>query len=175
MLSCVEVIPSGSIDRQICCPFRDVWYCNRADKERLAKHIFIFLLQGAVIIAEIEYQRTHQGRTLERYCSSIAVYIRHEAIAFIEIFCDDSLCLLTITPRLGVRHITMYSHQRQIDTCLYPAHQTLYIGLVFVLIAWTEETTCVVCPPRKSRCLQSQTCHNLSAECLPIVADISTP
>ena len=69
----------------------------------------------------------------------------------------------------------MHTHQRQVHTDLYPAQHALYIVLVGVLVAGTEESAGIVCPPGKSRCLHAEACHNLSAQGLPVVAHVAAP
>ena len=69
----------------------------------------------------------------------------------------------------------MNTHQRQIDRSLYPTQHAFDIVLIGVLVARTEESTSVVGPPRNTSSLNTQTCHDLATEGLPIVAHIATP
>ena len=69
----------------------------------------------------------------------------------------------------------MHAHQRQEHTRLNPAQHAFDVGGIVVLIARTEEAAGIVGPPRHTRCLHSQSGHNLPAESLPVVAHVATP
>ena len=62
----------------------------------------------------------------------------------------------------------MNTHQWQIYRQLSPAQHTLYVSRVGVLVLRTEETTCIIRPPRYSGSLHTQSGYYLAAESLPV-------
>ena len=69
----------------------------------------------------------------------------------------------------------MHTHQRQIDTGLYPTEHPFDIVLIVVLVSGTEEPTCVVSPPGDTCGLHAETRRDLTAERFPVVAHITAP
>ena len=87
----------------------------------------------------------------------------------------ELLGLLTVVPRLRITHIAMHSHQGQIDTRLNPAQHSFDIILIGVLVARTEETTCIIRPPGDTSGLHTQTSNDLTTEGLPVITHITAP
>ena len=118
----------------------------------------MLLCQSLCIVGEIEDEWTHKRATFESDSSGIAVDVRKETIAVFQCTGNDALSLASIVPRLCVAHVTMHTHQRQIDRSFNPAQHTFDVCLILILVARTEETTCIVCPPRNTCSLHAQTC-----------------
>ena len=69
----------------------------------------------------------------------------------------------------------MHTHERQEDGGLNPPEHPLDIVLVVVLVSRTEESSGIISPPGNTGCLHTQSCRDLSAESLPVVAYIARP
>ena len=175
ILARTEVIPTSLVDREIGAPSGHASFRDRIDEQRLAKHILMLLCQSLCVVGEIEDEWTHERAALESDSSGIAIDVRQQAIAVFQRTCNDALSLAAIVPRFCVAHVTMHTHQRQIDRCLYPTQHTLDVCLILILVARTEETTCIVCPPRNTCCLHAQACCDLATESFPVIAYIARP
>ena len=69
----------------------------------------------------------------------------------------------------------MDTHERQVNTRLYPSEHTLYVRLIGILVAGAEESSRIVCPPRQTCRLHTQSRRDLSAQRLPVIAHITRP
>ena len=85
------------------------------------------------------------------------------------------MCLFGVVPRLGAAHVAVDAHERQIDSYLNPTKHPLLIVRVSVLVVRTEESACIICPPRLSGCHQVQSACYLAFQCLPVIAYITGP
>ena len=85
----------------------------------------------------------------------MAIDIRQQAITLFQTLGYYALCLIAITPRFGITLITMHTHEWKINRGLNPTEQTFYICLILILIARTEETTSIICPPRHTGSLHA--------------------
>ena len=175
MLAGAVVLPSFLAFGQIGLPFRHAGLSHRADEQCRAEHILVLLLQGLLVFRKVEHEGAHQRVAFCRHAFCTCLYVWHQALALLKAAFDDAFGLLPVVPGLRVAHIAMHAHQRQIDTCLYPSKQPLDIGRVLVLVAGTEETACVVGPPRNTGCLHAHAGCQLAAEGLPVVAHVAAP
>ena len=83
--------------------------------------------------------------------------------------------LVAVVPRLRVAHVAVHTHQGEIHAGLYPSQHPLYVVLVVVLVSGSEEPAGIIGPPGNAGSLQSQSCRDLSAEGLPVVAHVARP
>ena len=88
---------------------------------------------------------------------------------------NDLLRLVAIVPGLGIAHITVHPHQRQIHARLYPAQHPFDIGAVGILVVGTEESASVVGPPGDAGSLHTQSGYDLTTEGVPVVTHVATP
>ena len=86
---------------------------------------------------------------------------------------DDLLCLRTVVPWLSVTHITVYAHYREECACLHPTDETLDVFRARVLVARTEESAGIVCPPRETCSHEVEAGCYLVAEGLPVVSYVA--
>ena len=175
MLPRTDILPTAFVLGQIGFPLLDARLRNGADEQRRTEHILILLLQGLSIIGKVEHQRTHQRIALLRNTLGTRLDIRTQLFTLLQVGSNDSLGLVAIVPRFGIAHIAVNTHQGQIHRRLYPAQHPLDILGVVILIAGTEETACVVRPPRHTGSLYAQSGGNLTTERFPVVTHITAP
>ena len=175
VLACAIVFPAFLVLGQISIPLFDTGFCDRTDEQGRAEHIFILLLKGLWVVGKVKNEGAHEGVSFFGYTLSTLLNVRTQFLALFQTLSNNLLGFCTIVPGLCVAHIAMNSHQRQIDRSFYPSQHAFDIVLIGVLVTRTEESTSVVGPPRYTSSLDTQSCHNLTTESLPIVAHIATP
>ena len=167
--------PALLVLRQIRAPLGDIGFRHRTDEQRWSEHVFVLLLQGLGIVGKVENERTHHRIALLGNTMGTLLDIRSKLFTLLQAFSDDLLGLVTVVPRLGIAHISVNTHQGQIDAEFYPTQHAVDVVLIGVLVTWTKEASCVVRPPRNACSLNTQACSNLTTKCLPIVTNVAAP
>ena len=136
--------PTALVLGQVSIPLGDSRLRDRTNQILWTEHILVFLLERFRIVGKIKDERTHQRVSLFGNHCGARINIRTKHLALLQTVGNDFLRLLTIVPGLGIAHIAMDAHERQIDAGLNPTQHPLDIFLVIILVGRTEETTGIV-------------------------------
>ena len=175
MLVSPEILPASFVFGEIYSPTGNSSFKDGAYQILGAEHIFGFLGQRLLIIAEVEYQRPHKSISFIGNLLGAFNDIWLQGFAEIDEFHEYLLGLLRISPRLGLTHITVYAHEREEAAHLNPAEHPFLVFFVLVLVVRPEESAGVKGPPGESGAHLAQASGNFLAQCDIIVAYVSGP